>query len=68
MFWVLFARDNVYKPQSEARSAVTAAKIDQWHKSPGLNLLFLLGLKRAVMHTFFFGFQSLFIEPFRKSQ
>lgn len=36
-FWILFARDNVYKPQSEARSAVTAAKIDHWHKSQRLN-------------------------------
>lgn len=60
MFWVLFARDNVYKPQSEAHSAVTAAKIDQWHKSPGLNLLFLLGLKRAVMHMFFGVSKSLY--------
>lgn len=36
-FWILFAGDNVYKPRSEARSAVTAAKIDHWHKSQRLN-------------------------------
>lgn len=29
MFWVLFARDNAYKPQSGAHSAVAAAKIEQ---------------------------------------
>lgn len=29
VFWVLFARDNVYKPQSEVHSAVAAAKIEQ---------------------------------------
>lgn len=29
MFWVLFARDNVYKPQAEVHSAVATAKIEQ---------------------------------------
>ena len=29
MFWVLFARDNVDKPQSEVHSAVAAVKIEQ---------------------------------------
>lgn len=29
MFWVLFARDNVDKPQAEVHSAVAAAKIEE---------------------------------------
>lgn len=39
MFWVLFARDNMYKPQSEVPSTVAAAKIEQTLKSAGLNLI-----------------------------
>lgn len=29
MFWVLFARDNVDRPQEEVYAAVAAAKIEQ---------------------------------------
>lgn len=36
MFWVLFARDNVDKPESEVYSAA-AAKIEQKLDSTGLN-------------------------------
>ena len=44
MFWVLFARDNVDKPQSEVHSAVAAAKIEQNLNSLVLNLFQLLFL------------------------
>lgn len=44
MFWVLFARDNVDKPQSEVHSAVAAAKIEQNLKSSVLNLFQLFFL------------------------
>lgn len=41
MFWVLFAKDNVDKSQSEVHSALAAAKIEQKLNSAGLHLFHL---------------------------
>lgn len=57
MFWVLFARDNVDKPQSEVHSAVAAAKIEQNLNSLVLNLFQLLFL------LFLFQLRSLHLSP-----
>lgn len=39
MFWVLFAKDNVDKPQSEVHSVVAAAKIEhKLNSATGLHL------------------------------
>ena len=50
MFWVLFARDNMYKPQSEVPSTAAAAKIEKTLKRAGLNLIQELTQLQYVVH------------------